>query len=87
MSSVEDKIKRLAKLNIRIEASEYVPDTELKRKTFKERFLSTPWRPWEAKKRVPCYKLFILTDGSVMVSPRVKAMIDDILLASPVTTV
>lgn len=87
MNKLNENITRLAKLKIRIEASKYVPETELKPRTLRERFFSFPWRPWQKTKLVACNKIYILTDGSVLVTPRVKAMIDDLLLADPISTV
>lgn len=82
----EENIRRLTKFNLRIEADSYVPDTVLVSRSWKERLLSFPWAPWVSQKSIPAYRLYILSDGTLVVSPRVKEIIDDMLLENPVST-
>lgn len=80
---VEDNIRRLVKLNLRIEETDQIPSSVLKSRPWKKRLLSLPWNPWKTMELVPNYKIQITNQGTIRVNKEMKYWIEEILFENP----
>lgn len=53
-----------------------VPDLQSVRRSIIERLFSFPWRPLDRYKLVYCPTAYILQDGTIVISPKTKELID-----------
>jgi len=72
-----DRLVTLYKVYQNVVEDIHVPD--LKPRTWKERLFTWPWTPWVKTKYSP--RAYILNDGTIVVSPRTKKLLEEALLS------
>lgn len=79
---MKSNLIRLAMMGLRIVVDPYMSDFTLAKRTWKERLLSIPWRPWVKYRGINFPKAYFLSNGSIAVSPETMYTLETALLES-----
>lgn len=58
--------------------------SDIRRRTWKERLFTLPWTPWQPTKYSP--KCYLMADGTLIVSPKTKLLLEEALLSEKYDT-
>lgn len=56
----------------------HIVDSHYIKRSWKERLFTKPWEPFKSKKVVYCPIAYILKDGTALISPKTKKLLDKI---------
>ena len=74
------KVDLLSLQGLNIVADIYISDYELVRRSWYERLFTRPWKPLVKYKSLYLPPMNILADGTILVSPKTKELITQMLL-------
>jgi len=80
MSVSDDHLNWISKFEMVVDP--YVSDTKIVQLTLRQRLLSWPWRPFTKTKLVYSPIAYLMSNGTVVVSPTTKKYIEDFIFNS-----
>jgi len=83
MSNVVSNLMKYARMGIKIVADKHVSDLSVVDRTWRERLFTLPWTPFVKTKVVYSPKGYLMNDGSLIISPKTKRLLEDALLDMP----
>lgn len=63
--------------SMRVVTDRHITDFYYAKRTWKERLFTLPWRPWKREEAKYCPMGYVMPDGVICVSPRTKAILDN----------